>query len=392
MKRLRKIFHFAERADTSGFFPQLAKWHDRDRWSMCFGTLCEMEPSLAARMTELGVSTFSLGCGGRATYPAGIVRLAAFLRRERFDVVHTHLFDPSIVGLLASRLAGTPTRVMTRHYSDYHTRIDRPWHVRLDQMCTALSHAVIAVSRHTADHMTEREAAPARKIRTVLNGIDFSRVEATSGDARARVRAELSAGDAVVLLVMARLHPEKGQSDLFRALPELRRATSKKWMLWVAGAGTFEAEYRAEVAALGCEDVVRFLGFRRDAADVMTAADVVVLPSVAEAFGLVVAEAIYLGKPVVATRVGGIPEIVEDGVDGVLVPPADPRSLAAALAPLIDDADRRERIGGAGIARVRRQFSFETMIKDYEAIYEALASASGAMERDVDRVGDHHLA
>jgi len=341
-------------------------------------------------MEEHGVRCFSLDCRSRWDYPAGLAKLVGVLRRERVEVLHTHLFDPSVVGLCAATLAGTPLRVMTRHYSDYHTRIDRPWHVRLDRLCTRLSHIVIAVSQHTADHMVERESAPTSKVRVVVNGIDFDRVTPTA-DARERVRRELDAGGATVILVMARLHPEKGQSCLFEALPRVKQRSSQPFVVWVAGVGGFEAAYREQVRTLGCDDVVRFLGFRKDAADVMAAADLLVLPSVAEAFGLVLAEALYLGKPVIASRVGGIPEIVTDGADGILVPPADSEALAAAISRLLDDGLLRLRLSGTGRERVRRRFGFDAMVRSYERIYSEFARAQTVID-DGGRLDSHHVA
>jgi glycosyltransferase involved in cell wall biosynthesis len=105
----------------------------------------------------------------------------------------------------------------------------------------------------------------------------------------------------------------------------------------------------------------------------MCAADLVVVPSVAEAFGLVLAEALYLGRAVVATRVGGSPEIVDDGVDGILVPPGDSAALAEAIGRLLDHPGERERLAGAGRQKVQERFSFETMTRAYEALYEELA-------------------
>jgi glycosyltransferase involved in cell wall biosynthesis len=386
----KTVLHFSEPADTSGFFPQLAKWHDRSRYSMRFGTLGRLEPRLRSAMEQQGVRCLSLDCRGRSDYPGALWRLALFLRRERVDVMHTHLFDPSVVGLCAATLARTPLRVMTRHYSDYHTRIDRPWHVRLDRLCTRLCDVVIAVSQHTADHMVERESAPGRKIRVVLNGIDFDRVCAAAG-ARERIRRELDAGEATAILMMARLHPEKGQSHLFEALPRIKRQSPRPFVVWVAGAGGFEAAYRQQVRSLGCDDVVRFLGFRDDAADLMAGADLLVLPSVAEAFGLVLAEALYLGKPVIASRVGGIPEIVADGTDGILVPPGDSAALAAAICRLLDDGSLRDRMSGAGRERVHRRFGFESMVRSYERVYEQFAHVGMAID-DGGRLGSHHVA
>ena len=368
------VLHFAQDSDTSGFFPQLAKWHDRSRYRMFFGTLNPMAPWLREYMVSQGVECFSCDCRRRGEYPGGIVRLARFLREQRIDILHTHLFEPSVIGLLGGVLARTPIRVMTRHYSDYHTRINKKWHVRFDRLCTRLCHDVIAVSQHTADHMIEAEQAPREKIHAVLNGIDFDRATPSGADAVARVRREFDAEDAYLLAIIARLHPEKGHHYLFRALPEIRRRVNRPVRLLVAGTGPFDSEYREEVRTLGCADIVSFVGFRKDAPDLITAADLVVLPSVAEAFGLVLTEAIYLGTPVVATRVGGIPEIVDDGVNGDLVAAADSASLANAIVDLLNDPKRRRQMAGSGREKVLRRFNFEDMVRRYEAIYEEALS------------------
>jgi glycosyltransferase involved in cell wall biosynthesis len=372
-----RLLHFAEDGDTSGFFPQLATHHDRRRFEMHFATLKPIAPWLAQHMENQSVPWFSLDCAHRLSYPIGMLRLARQLRRLRIDVVHTHLFDPSVVGLLAATLAGTGIRVHTRHHSDYHTRIDRPWHVRLDQLCTRLSHGVIAVSEHTAEHLRGREGAPPRKVHVVRNGIDFARVRISSAEAVARVRAELAPPGTDLVVVPARLHAEKGHAHLFAALPGLRRRTRRPWTLCLAGRGPAEADYRSQLRALGCDDLVQFLGFRRDLPDVLAAADLVVLPSVAEAFGLAVAEALYLGCAVVATRVGGLPEIVEDGSDGVLVPPAAPDALTDAIVSLLDDPARRRALGARGRKKIENGFSFEVMVRGYEAVYRDVAGRSG---------------
>src|SRR5215216_4211883 len=174
---MQRILHFAQDGDTSGFFPQLARWHDRGHYEMFFATLNPIAPWLRDHMQSQGVECFSCDCRERAQYPLGLLRLAQFMRRKKIDVLHTHLFEPSVIGMIAGAIARTRLRVVTRHYSDYRTRINKRWHVRLDQLCTRLSHGVIAVSRHTADHLTGAEGARPEKVKTVLNGIDFERVK-----------------------------------------------------------------------------------------------------------------------------------------------------------------------------------------------------------------------
>src|SRR5262249_44936925 len=363
--------------DTSGLFPALARWHDRRRYRMFFATLNPIAPRLRDSMRRMGVDVFSCDARGRPEFPLAMGRLARFLRRERIQVPPTHLFSPSVVGLQAATVARTPVRIMTRHYSDYHTRIDKKWHVRLDQLCIRLSDDVIAVSDHTARHLIEVEHAPPEKVHTVLNGFDAERVQIADGTTSEQVRSEFDANDDYLLVVAGRLHPEKGYEHLFRALPRIQRGVDRPVRLLVAGRGPFEQEFRRQVAELGCAGAVSFLGFREDAPSLMAAADLVVLPSVAEAFGIAVAEALYVGTPVVATKVGGIPEIVDDGVDGVLVPPAEDEALADAIAELLNDPVRRADMAGAGRDKVITQFSFEAMVREYERIYHAALRRKG---------------
>jgi glycosyltransferase involved in cell wall biosynthesis len=342
---------------------------------MLFATLKPIAPWLREFMRAQEVETLSLDCRSRMSYGAGAVRLTRFLRRNKVSIVHSHLFEPSVVGMIAGTMARTRRRVVTRHYSNYHTRINKQVHVWADRLCTRLAHAVIAVSNHTARHLIEVEYAPAAKVHVVLNGIDFDRVRVSGPDAGYRLRSEFAADGAHLLLVAARLHPEKGYDYLFRALPRIGQKVPGPVRLLVAGAGALEPAYRRQVRSLGSEGMVRFLGFRKDVFDLMTAADLVLLPSVAEAFGLVAAEALYLGVPVVATRVGGIPEIVSDGVDGVLVAPADSDALADAVAELLLDEPRRLKLAGAGRAKVMERFRFEDMVRRYEHLYDRLAAA-----------------
>jgi glycosyltransferase involved in cell wall biosynthesis len=184
-----------------------------------------------------------------------------------------------------------------------------------------------------------------------------------------------------LLLIAARLHPEKGYEYLFQAMTHLKQRFNGKIKLLVAGAGPMLNHYQEMVRSLGCDDVVTFLGFRKDLPDLMATADLLVLPSVAEAFGLVLAEALYLGTPVVSTKVGGIPEIVEDGVDGILVPPANERALADAITELLHDPARRKAMSGIRRDKVIAKFRFEDMVRSYEAIYHQLS------EYDVPRRG-----
>jgi glycosyltransferase involved in cell wall biosynthesis len=375
-RRLR-LFHFAMDGDTSGFFPQLARHFDRSSFEMMFGTLRQTTRELRDVMTAEGVPVVSLDAGSRWGYPLAAARLASALRRHAVDIFHAHLFDPSVVGLVAARLAGVPVSMMTRHYSDYHTRIGKSWHVRLDRLCTALSHGIIAVSEQTRRVMVSEEKAPPAKVRVIHNGIDLGRVSPPDPEEVERLRSELGLADCAVVAVVARLHPEKGHTHLFRAMPALLAGTAGRLRLLVAGEGSFRAEYEREVEGLGVGHAVRFLGFRRDVVRLFCLADVVVLPSVAEAFGLVLVEAMALRRPIVATNTGGIPELIQHGESGWLVDPGSSPALAEGILKLLRDHALAQRLGERGRARALERFRFESTMRAYEEYYRQLVAERG---------------
>lgn len=369
---MRCILHFIQDSDTSGIFPNLAKWHDKTRYRILFASLNKFDSRLSEYMQTQGVECFSCDVESRKDFPAAVLKIGSYLKKEKVDILHAHLFEPSVVGLLGAVLARTKYRVMTRHYSDYHTRVNKNWHVRIDQMCNRLSHKIIGVSQHTSEHIINVEHAPPEKVVTIYNGIDFERVKTSGNDFKSRIRKEFAAEDKFLILTTGRLHPEKGYPYLFEAVPKLKKLAEKPFLWLIAGKGALQEDFRRKVADLGADDVVRFIGFRKDMPDLMGASDLFVLPSVAEAFGVVFAEAIYLGTPIVATKIGGIPEIVTDGVDGVLIPSADSNAIAEAVADLLNNPDKLKSLAGGGREKIIERFEFEDMTRQYEAVYEEL--------------------
>lgn len=369
---MKTLLHFIQDSDTSGIFPNLAKWHDKKKYRVLFASLYEFAPWLREYMESQGVECFSCDTNSRKDYFSAILKLSNYLKKEKVDILHVHLFDPSIVGLLAGVKAGVKCRVMTRHYSDYHTRINKKWHVKLDQICNRLSHKIIGVSKHTSDHVVEIEGTPREKVVTIYNGIDFDRVKPSEGDFKTKIRQEFNAEDKFLILTTGRLHPEKGYPYLFEAVAKLKKLTNKPFIWLIAGKGPFDEEFRRQVSDLGCDDVVKFIGFRRDIPNLMSAADIFVLPSVAEAFGVVFAEAIYLETPIVATKIGGIPEIVTDGIDGILIPPANSNAIAEIVADLINNPEKLKSLAGTGKQKIIERFGFEEMTRKYEGVYEKI--------------------
>ncbi len=224
----------------------------------------------------------------------------------------------------------------------------------------------VAVSRFVATSVRESEHCAGEQQQVVENGIDLSRFLAADG---AGLRAELRAAARPVIVCISRLTPDKGVDVLIRALARVGRDA----LLLLVGDGFEEAKYRALAASLGLQDHVRFLGLRNDVERVLAAADVVVTPSLwDEAFGLCVVEAMATGRPVVVTRAGAMPEIVDEGRCGLIVPKGDDVALAGAIGRLLDDPALAARLGEAGRQRARQAYGLQTFVTRMSAVYRAL--------------------
>lgn len=365
----RVVCHLIDAGLDTAYFQAISRHHDKVRFPVMVGSLAPEGP-LQRVMRALGTPTFALGVTSRWQYGWAIAGLVRLLRREKVSVLHAHCFDPTLVGLVAARLAGT-TFVFTRHHSDHNLRLGKRWHTRIDAWCGRHADRVIGVSEATRRIMTDVERVPERKVVTVYNGAEP--LPMPSSDSVATLRGELGLGDEAVCLMMARLHEEKGHRVLFDALQGVLPHVGPLVVL-LAGDGPERVQLQSEVRQRGLDSVVKFLGQRHDIPELISLSSVVVLPSLAESFGFAALEAMSLGRAVVATRTGGIPEVAVDGRTGLLVPPGDANGLAVALSRILKDREWAAALGEEGRRRAAF-FSVERMMRGYEAVYESVVAA-----------------
>jgi glycosyltransferase involved in cell wall biosynthesis len=351
---------------NSRYYRAIGLQHDRDRYPVTF-CFIDTLPSLPDASSALQAPVFSLGVDHRVGYTLAIPRLVRLVRREKAAVLHAHFFYPTLVGLIAARIARVRF-VFTRHHSDHNIRIGKRWHTRVDALCARGADHVIAVSEETRRIMTDVEGVPATQISVVYNGMDP--LPEPSPERVAAIRAELGLGAEPVCLMIGRLHEEKGHRFLFDAVPSIISRVGPIRVL-LAGLGAHRAALEADVQRRGLQDTVRFLGWRPEIPELISLASVVVLPSLAESFGFALLEAGSLGKPVVAAATGGVPEVVVQGENGLLVPPRDPVALAESISRVLLDPALAKALGEGGRRQARR-FSFERMIRGYEAVYAHL--------------------
>ncbi|HEU5310689.1 MAG TPA: glycosyltransferase, partial [Candidatus Eisenbacteria bacterium] len=302
----------------------------------------------------------------RGTWDLGsAVRVANLHRSIRPHVVHWHAARAHAIGAMAALLAPGPARVLSR-------RVDFP--VRRSpgsRLLYALPiDAILAISEGVRHALVASGVADAA-IRVVPSGIDLAphAVPRDRGAIRAR---EGVREDEILVLQVAALAPHKSQHDLLRAA-RVALHEEPRLVFWIAGEGALRGELERMHEALALGDRVRFLGFREDILDLLAAADLFCVSSYLEGMGTATLDPMAAGLAVVATRVGGIPEIVEEGVTGVLVEPRDPEALAGAILTLAGDPVRRERMGAEARIKVRDFSADRTAERTRRAYEEALA-------------------
>jgi glycosyltransferase involved in cell wall biosynthesis len=283
----------------------------------------------------------------------------ALVRQHDIQVLHASSAAPNQWLLPVARATKRP--LLAHLHIDYRARSR---YVCLLHQATL----IVGVSRQVTQDFLH-DGTPAVRTHTIYNGIDFARLRGR-GDANPRCELGISP-EALVIATVGSLIRRKGQDVLIRAFAIA--ASGRDIHLLVAGEGPDRAAYEALADELGLRGRVHFLGYRGDTQALYRAADIIALASRADAFGLVLAEAGHFSLPAVATTVGGIPEVVEDKVTGLLVPPDDPVSFAQALVRLIDDPAQRLVLGAAAKERVERLFSVRQMVTNFHDAYARLA-------------------
>jgi glycosyltransferase involved in cell wall biosynthesis len=359
------VLHVAKVSGISGaenhlllLLPQLR----RRGWDVRFALLHEEEPGaweLAARLDDADIP-FEAVRLARSVDPISFRRLLRLVRRHRPAILHTHLVHADFYGLTAGKLARVPVRISTKHgFNPF--RSSRAFALA-DRAVGSFAHAQVAISAGLARYLAETEGFAEDDFTVIHYGIEPGPDPEPFADSAPR------------LLCVGRLIPIKGHHVLLHALARARREVPAL-SLDLVGSGPLEPALRQRVRELGLDGAVRFLG--RVSPPRYVEAALVVVPSLGEGFGMVALEAMERGRAVVASAVGGLPEIVADGETGIVVTPGDPVALARALVDLASDPTRTRELGAAGRRRVLAAFHQDRCTERYEALYRAALARAG---------------
>jgi len=304
---------------------------------------------------------------------AAIWRIFHHIRQEQYDIVHTHSSKPGILGRIAARWAGVPIIVHTIHgfpFNDFMNVITKRFYIFLERIASRCADKLITVSNLNKKKAIELRLAKEDKFVNIYSGIDLRRF--TPDSVASRMKAELSIpGDHFVVGMVGRLSPQKDTSTFIEAVNILRQDTPNITCLLV-GDGELRSGLEELTDAFGLRDTIRFLGERSDVPEILDVLDVFVLSSLWEGLGRALTEAMAMAKPVVATAVEGVPELVHDHQTGILVQPKDPVSMARAIQRLLRDRALAEQLGRNAQKRVLQDFGFVTMIEQIDDLYDRL--------------------
>lgn len=328
---------------------------------------CLVQPGpIGEEIRHAGVDFRVLGVNPGIRRPFDVARIARYLRDTRPTIVHTFLLTASLYGRAAAILAGVPVVIGTEVNIYERKRRHHAWVERLLMLGT--DRVVVSADSVKQFYIGQVHADPA-KIDVIYNAVDWSQL-ATSMS-RADMRASVGVPpEAPLAGIIARLTTQKAHVHLFDAIA--RTPALDNLHLMVVGDGELREQLAQRVAALGLSGRVRFLGARRDLGNLLRAIDMFVMPSLWEGLPLSMVLAMGAGLPVVATRVAGIPEVVQDGVTGLLVPAGDVTALGEALARLLESPGLRQRLGEAARSFVTPRFGVDGYVASIAGLYDSL--------------------
>jgi len=340
---------------------ELVRRIDRDRFEPM--VCCYRHGRKAEEIADMGVPVFQIEKTHKLD--AGIIpRIAKLLREERIDILQTYLWTANTWGRVAARMAGTPVVVASERNVDIW---EQSYKRVIGRYLAGATDKIIANSEAVREYLLGRGGLAPEKVVRIYNGVNFERFEKPF-DPLERRRELGMPGDALLAGVVARVEPAKDHDTLLHAMACVREQTSNLHLA-VVGDGRQTERLTALAHELGIGDRVHFTGFRTDAAEWIRTFDFSVLSSVKEGLSNTVIESMAAGKPVIATAVGGNPEVIVEGETGFLLPTREPELFGAAIASLVAEPTKILELGAASKLRVESLFSVEKMVDNTSGLY-----------------------
>ncbi len=337
---------------------------------VCIDNLSNSHTELVDKAMATGLKSKSIFCKGRLDIKT-ISTIRSFIKENKIDILHCHDYKSDLFGYLASRFTGVGL-VGTNH-NWLRSSLSLRFYEFLDGIILNAFDKVVAVSNDVASETGRAILFKKNKITNISNGIDIDKYLVKSGNGN-KIRAEFKIKPSTKIVVSAgRLSSQKGFDYLIEAMKKVFTVAADTVLL-IAGEGPFNKNLTEMARKLDIEHKIIFVGNRTDMIDIYAAMDLFVLASLREGIPLVVLEAMAMKKPVIATRVGGVPTVIESGQNGILVEPKNSSTLSEAIIRILKDADLAKDLAENGRKTVEESFSAEKMAQKYKKVYEEVTA------------------
>ncbi len=313
------------------------------------------------------------------------VKVYKHIRRGGYDIVHTHSSKPGFVGRIAAKLARVPIVIHTIHgfpFNDFMHPLVRWVFIDIERFLSGMTDLLVTVSKLNLEKALKLRLGPAEKFRNVYSGIDLSKFDIPVDAERKKKDLGVLNGDCIVGMV-GRLSQQKAPLDFINAIPRVLKARSDVRFV-IVGDGELRQETMDLSRRLNVDKNVMLLGFRDDIPELLPTLDVFVLTSLWEGLGRSLTEAMYTGRPVVATAVEGVPELVEDGKTGILVAPKDIDAIADGIVHMLNTPEDANRMGAEAAKQINERFQADVMVKRLDEIYQEMLERKGMPGRPRD--------
>lgn len=381
-----KVLHIITRLEKGGapaILLEVLQWSNRYQFEhhIATGLSQERENDMIPNARDMGFQVYVVPSLVRDIRPLSDLRAFIWLYflivRGGFDVIHCHTSKGGFLGRLAARLANSRVIIYSPHgdiFEGYFGKIKTFVFTALERFAARFTDRIITLTKNGICPYLKAGIGKESQYDYIYNGVDVASLEKRKSD-KIQKRRELGIDVTRFVVVTAgRLVPVKGQAYLISALSEIVKEAPNV-LLVVLGDGELRSSLEEQARAIKWEDCVLFLGMRNDVPEIISCSDVFALPSVNEGFGVVLLEAMAVKCPIVATNVGGVPEVVLDGVTGILVPPKDPSQLAKGIMRLFNDPPLSARLAENGYQRLKTHFDIQKTVSKMELLYSDLVTA-----------------
>ncbi len=363
---MKKILYLIESDDPGGAENVMLALADHFRHTGHLVTGCLKRGWIYRQLAARGFAPKVIPAGRGAIDLKLLHHLVKLIKAEGIDLIHSHLFDINVYSSIAAKITGVP-HLCTEHGDVHHHSKSSRKNFFKARILARCSDKIIFVSRFTKRAFSMLCKVPEQKSAVIYNGINTDNFNREADIEEKKAALGIGRRDPVVGSVGS-LYPVKGQTYIIKAA-RLVLQTIPGVTFLIIGGGELEDKLKEESRRLDIEDRIRFTGFREDVHELLKTMDVFVLPSLSEGMPLSLIEAMASGLPAVASDVGGIGEVIDDGISGFVIPPADPAAFAAKILYLLQNPSSACEMGRRAREKVNERFNLRTMVENYERIY-----------------------